>query len=197
MIRQFKVNNTLPVELVPAAIYYVLVDGAFETYITDNNALPIKSNDSTLLESHLDLGNKTAHALVSGTNNGFVTVQYNSRHSDLWRKHVRLYTDKGRANSKNTKIWVGEATSDSNGIFTLDWTAAGFTVPPLYVNTTAYLKDARNIYNRAWATMMSCDELGGSGYALRGAQIVVFLGGGGPGTRTAPNTKITAIAIWR
>lgn len=88
------------------------------------------------------------------------------------------------------KIWYGTATSDVNGAFTVSYTSAGFTVPPV-VTVTAELSTGV-VSDRAWATLDGAPtSSSATGYTLRG----VNLSGNGETIRIAPNTTVMVMAI--
>lgn len=88
------------------------------------------------------------------------------------------------------KIWVGTATSDVNGLLTINYSSAAFTAVPV-IQLTAALTSA-NLEDRAWATLATgATTTGATGYTLRGTTLV----GNGSTIRFAPNTVVHITAI--
>lgn len=105
--------------------------------------------------------------------------------------------DSTGALTETTKIWRGLVTSDANGVFTIDYSSAGFTEPPR-VEVSAESPDTGTVQDRAWATLRGTPTASSaSGYTLRGQLIITILLGGAATTRTAPNTAVNVIAIGR
>jgi hypothetical protein len=109
---------------------------------------------------------------------------------------VELYNTSGLiAQDQKIKCFFALVTSDGSGDFTVDWSAAGFTQPPFAVHVTALGSSTDTVQDRVWATMRNnISSTQGQGYTLRGNQLIFILGGGGPTTRTAPNTVVSVIA---
>lgn len=103
-----------------------------------------------------------------------------------------LYTAQGLVPvTAKIKQFIGVVAADANGVFTVNWSAAGFVNPPFSVMATALSVNTGTVPNRVWATMISgFTNTQGQGYALRGAD----LGLGGATVRTAPNTVVHVIA---
>lgn len=105
--------------------------------------------------------------------------------------------DSTGALTETTKVWRGRVTSDANGIFTIDYSSAGFTEAPR-VEVSAESPDTGTIQDRAWATLRGTPTTSAaSGYTLRGQLIGTISVGGEPTVRAAPNTAVNVIAIGR
>jgi hypothetical protein len=88
------------------------------------------------------------------------------------------------------KIWYGTVTSDVNGVFTIDFSSAGFTVAPVITATAALATGV--VSDRVWATLNGAPTTtSGGGYTLRG----VSLSGNGETVRIAPSTIVRVIAV--
>ncbi|WYN05085.1 minor tail protein [Pseudomonas phage UNO-G1W1] len=96
----------------------------------------------------------------------------------------------GSGAAASPKIWYGTATSDVNGLFTVNISTAGFTLAPV-VTVSAQLSAAALI-DRAWATLsIAPTTTSVSGYTLRGNPIT----GSGDSVRLAPNVTVNIMAI--
>lgn len=105
--------------------------------------------------------------------------------------------DSTGALTETTKVWRGRVTSDANGVFTIDYSSAGFTEAPR-VEVSAESPNTDTIQDRAWATLRGTPTTSAaSGYTLRGDNIVTILVGGSVTVRSAPNTAVNVIAIGR
>lgn len=103
--------------------------------------------------------------------------------------------DSTGALTETTKVWRGRVTSNGNGVFTIDYSSAGFTEAPR-VEVSAESLDTDTVRDRAWATLRGTPTASSaSGYTLRGQLIVAIVVGGAFTVRTAPNTAVNVIAI--
>lgn len=103
--------------------------------------------------------------------------------------------DSTGALTETTKVWRGRVTSDADGIFTIDYSSAGFTEAPR-VEVAAESPDTGTVQDRSWATLRGTPTASSaSGYTLRGERVVTILVGGSATVRTAPNTAVNVIAI--
>lgn len=103
--------------------------------------------------------------------------------------------DSTGALTEATKVWRGRVTSNADGVFTVDYSTAGFTEAPR-VQVSAESPNTGTIQDRAWATLRGTPTTSSaSGYTLRGDLTVTILFGGSPTVRTAPNTAVNVIAI--
>lgn len=103
--------------------------------------------------------------------------------------------DSTGALTETTKVWRGRVTSDADGVFTIDYSTAGFTEAPR-VEVSAESTDTGTVQDRAWATLRGTPTASSaSGYTLRGQLTVTIFIGGSVTVRTAPNTAVDVIAI--
>lgn len=103
--------------------------------------------------------------------------------------------DSTGALTEATKVWRGRVTSNADGVFTVDYSSAGFTEAPM-VEVSAESPGTDTVRDRAWATLRGTPTTSSaSGYTLRGDLIVTILLGGSSTVRTAPNTAVNVIAI--
>ena len=82
------------------------------------------------------------------------------------------------------KTFIGTATSNASGEFTINWSSAGFTASPQHVTVTAYNTDGV-VTGRVWATMKAKalqTATQGQGYTLKGNNLV-----GGYSNLSVPN----------
>lgn len=106
----------------------------------------------------------------------------------------RVQGSGGAAGSGPLRVWTGTATSNGDGNWSVNYTAAGFTAPPV-VTATAVSPTTDTVQDRAWATLTGVTATGASGYTIRGNLIVSLLIGGGVTTRTAGGTAVHVQAI--
>jgi len=108
---------------------------------------------------------------------------------------ISVYTKDGALKSGSLRVWMGEAVTDTNGNFTVDWSAAKFASAPMHVSVTAVAAAQANVYDRIWATMNSSFNMNsGSGYALRGATGTIALGGSWTSIRLAASIRVLIMA---
>lgn len=108
---------------------------------------------------------------------------------------ISVYTKDGALKSGSLRVWMGEAVTDVNGNFTVDWSAAKFTAAPMHVSVTAVAAAQANVYERVWATMNSSFNMNtGSGYALKGANGNIVLGGSWTSIRLAASIRVLIMA---
>ena len=88
------------------------------------------------------------------------------------------------------KTWIGTTTT-TGGAWSVDYSSAGFTSPPIVV-ATAQLQDV-DIFDRAFASLSSAPTTtNATGYSVRGSNMLIL----GSSVRTAPDgTIIYVIAI--
>ena len=107
-------------------------------------------------------------------------------------QNMTFYNSEGKIGA--LKCWVGETISDDKGVFTVDWSSAGFSQPPLHVSVTTY-RTASAETDRTFCSMSEdYDKDGGTGYTLEGSVSVAVLVGGGKGTQASKNVKVTVMA---
>lgn len=70
----------------------------------------------------------------------------------------------------NAKIWHGIATTDSNGDWTINLSAAGFSSPPV-ITTSAELSTA-TVTDQVWSTIRTKSATSAAGTCLRGATLL-------------------------
>lgn len=105
---------------------------------------------------------------------------------------VPIYNSIGLVDPSMVKAWVGTVVSDDQGVFSVDWSSAGFS-QVFHVDASAY-SGATAPEDHPHAVIGSFDENGGTGYTVRGKVIVSILIGGSATLRTAPNTVVTVFA---
>lgn len=117
--------------------------------------------------------------------------------AEVLEPQVEFYNSLGAIpTSVKIKYFVAVVQSDSNGNFNVDWSAAGFTQPPVNVQVTAFANAVADPEDRAWATMtIGFDTQGGSGHTLQGRIIAAVLVGGGRTINPAPNIQVHVCAI--
>ena len=104
-------------------------------------------------------------------------------------EHPAAYVWKGDAQMLSPIIWVGTATT-TGGIWSVDYSAAGFASPPI-VTPTAQLSTA-NTYDRADASLSTAPtNTTAAGYATRGSNLLVL----GPTTRNVPDGTLIHVMV--
>lgn len=107
---------------------------------------------------------------------------------------AKFYNSSGEI-SAQVKIWTGTVTSDGNGDFTVNYSSAGFTAPPM-VTVAALSTNTDTVSDKAWATLRETPTAtSANGYTLRGALIVTLLRGGGETVRDAGSVVVQVHAI--
>lgn len=105
---------------------------------------------------------------------------------------IPIYNEAGLIDQGLVKSWVGTAVSNGGGVFSVDWSSAGFS-QVFHVHATAY-SGATAPEDHPQAVIGSFDKNGATGYTIRGRVIVSILIGGAPTLRTVPNTAVTVFA---
>ena len=101
---------------------------------------------------------------------------------------LRLLTAMGTVTG--ARLWVGSATTDANGDWSIDYTAAGFA-EVLYVAPVP-LQDAGAVQDLILtAGLRTVSTTGASGTALRGANLAEL----GPTVRRAPAEVVVQMAV--
>lgn len=85
------------------------------------------------------------------------------------------------------RFWLGSATADGSGNWTVDLSTASFT-SVLGACATAHLA-AANVYDRAFASISALSTSACSGYAVRGANLAIL----GSTVRTAPGALVYVV----
>lgn len=163
-------------------------------------ALGITQNTNDITISHSVVNSGVGQAVLKGTVGSVVTLKgitagrgmtVTGNTDDIQISSTQfplVYNASGQAASP--KIWYGTATSDVNGVFTVNISTAGFTVAPV-VTVTAQLNTA-TVSDRVWATVDGGPSTTTvTGYTLRG----INLSGNGETIRLAPNTTVMITAI--
>lgn len=101
---------------------------------------------------------------------------------------VHMFTADGLTHI--SKVWVGTVTT-TTGLWSVDYSAAGFTKAPLVI-PTAQLSDD-DVFDRAFASLSTPPTVtGAAGYGLRGANLLAL----GATLRTVPDgTTIHVVAL--
>lgn len=105
---------------------------------------------------------------------------------------IPIYNATGLVDPGLAKAWVGTVVSNGDGVFSVDWSSAGFS-QVFHVSATAY-SGATAPEDHPQAVVGSFDENGATGYTIRGRVVVAILVGGASTLRTAPNTTVTVFA---
>lgn len=146
------------------SLYYS--DGRVANYLS-NNGYTIKSVGSigtgSAVYKQTTLGNAEIRS-INGTTP--IVVTQNTNDITVSAPNVpRVYNSAGLVASP--KIWQGTVTTGANGVWTVNYSSAGFTSPPI-VQATAQLSDA-NTENRTWATLNTAPtSTTAVGYTVRG-----------------------------
>jgi len=128
--------------------------------------------------------------------NGKVMARNEVKEKERLTSSISLYNAQGRVTATNMRCWIGEATSDALGVFSVDWSAAKFSAPPVNVIATAVAPATSAVHDRVTANLISpWTAKGGTGYTLRGASVNIVIGGTVVSHRIAPNTKVM-IQAW-
>lgn len=107
---------------------------------------------------------------------------------------AKFYNSSGEI-SAQVKIWTGTVTSDSNGDFTVNYSSAGFTSPPM-VTVSALSTTTDTVRDKQWATLYGTPTTtSATGYTLRGMLIIAVLIGGAETIRDAGNVVVHVQAI--
>lgn len=107
---------------------------------------------------------------------------------------VKFFSSGGEI-SAQVKVWAGTVTSDGNGDFTVDYSSAGFTAPPI-VTVSALSTNTNTIRDKEWATLHGTPTATQAlGYTLRGNLIIAILVGGAETIRDAGNVVVHVQAI--
>lgn len=123
--------------------------------------------------------------------NGKVMARNEAKEKEQLTSSISLYNAQGRVAGINMRCWIGEATSDALGVFSVDWSSAKFSAPPINVIATAVAPAATNVFDRVTANLISpWTAKNGTGYTLRGASVSIVLGGTVVTQRIAPGTKV-------
>ena len=102
---------------------------------------------------------------------------------------VKLFDDEGAVDGA-LKVWSGLATTDSDGLWAVDYSDVGFSTILGAWPTTVSAESL--VVDRPWAALNSAPALTGcAGYALRGSVVVL----GGTGVRTAPGVQVSVLAL--
>lgn len=117
-----------------------------------------------------------------------------SRADHVHAKNVRAFTASGEV-AATIKIWAGTVTSDGNGDFTVNYSSAGFTAPPM-VTVSALSTNTDTVRDKEWATLRQTPTAtSANGYTLRGNLIIAILIGGAETVRDAGNVAVHVQAI--
>lgn len=117
-----------------------------------------------------------------------------SRADHVHAKNVRAFNASGEV-AATIKIWTGTVTSDGNGDFTVDYSSAGFTAPPM-VTVSALSTNTDTVRDKEWATLRQTPTAtSANGYTLKGRLIVTILLGGGETTADAGSVVVHVQAI--
>lgn len=117
-----------------------------------------------------------------------------SRSDHVHAKNVRFFGSGGEVTAQ-VKVWTGTVTSDGNGDFTVNYSSAGFTSPPM-VTVSALSTTTNTIRDKEWATLRETPTTtSANGYTLRGNLIVSILLGGAETVRDAGNVVVQVHAI--
>lgn len=96
-----------------------------------------------------------------------------------------FYSAQGWKN--HSKVWMGSTTT-TGGVWTIDYTSAGFSRPP-NVLPTLQLEDV-DVFDRGFASLSAAPTaINAAGYGVRGADLALL----GPTVRTVPDGTIVHI----
>lgn len=110
---------------------------------------------------------------------------------------ISIYNQTGLISaSSKLKVFVGSATTDANGLWSIDMSSAGFTTRPFCVQATALGPIPTLITDPAWVTVSnSYTATLVQGYALKGNSGNIILGGAWTSVRVSPNTLVNVTAV--